>query len=1200
MNASVPTSFLLGVLLLLQGCGGDSSSDLSDTNPEFRVPSMPVSFRDGSENNQPPADEILEPEFVTRTPVNANRSVTVDQAALETQALALARAYLTSEGFSGDDDVAITQFLLDEFGSAHVKMEQIYKGVPVNGAGLIGHIYGDIPNEVSANLIKGISVDTTPTVTAAAALDDALSRYPLPRDQVTQRQRLIVLPDLTPTRVRNDSPGEDNAADYDFVLSGVQLAWEVVLAPILPDKDDATYIAAKQAAAPVNTETAADLRIVRDENTRVGSIPRDDPAVDAFTTMIDYPPIRYRIDGHSGALIDEAVLIDHADVNSLGRGIGYYNGAVDITTVYSESGDRYYLRDRTRPGSSANTVWDAHDVDTHDTDDMDVLADKDDLWGDGQFNQHACTDCTTRQTPAVDVAYGVQLSWDMFKNVLYRWGLDNNGTSIHTCVHYDVDYSDAHYNHESKLACFGNGASSFAPGNYSLNTVGHELGHNFWHASGIGAQETWSRALNEGHGDIMGGLVDHYQGTGSTNVNDNQIRHFPNFSAWKSRDLNPAGYTEDSGGKQYTGQSVWSSALFDMPEHVAGIPFARAFIYLAEGAPAAGDPLASPAYPAGLGGIGLTKAAHIWKNAIAYYVAGEPSYAVMMNAFTHTAAYLYGLDSMEYKATKRAFRGINVGLGASDTSAPEISYAKIFNIDYREMTAMAYASVKEDAGIRQMRINGHMNNGRYDGDIFMGYVDIARVPVGINQSFEFEVEDGVGKTAKVSRVITKAHDRNLIKNGDFEDGFTDWQSFSGDTDYTGDNYAYAFIGDGYLGIRGVDTVYQEISLQPDYKNVSLSLRLLSRNFVGAHDSLAVQVLDTGNQVKEVFLVQDRDAAVADKKERDYLNKGYIRKEFDLSAYVGQTIRIAFANVSPEPGSIDPIGKNRARFLLDQVVVSYEQEVFVDVPKITLREWDNTVSFELPKIEGVDDSQIGSVMYYVDDNKQGMALSTTPNNYPATVFIDDLKQQNAHWVGAAVRGLDNKIIAYSNAVWFAPKPFKELLVNGGFEDGLWNFDYDVPPKIELVENDPNAQKNTFDGERALRLGYQGVDGMSTAGQTVAVPSKLKTLKFSLRFRIAAESGEDLDDQLWLELWDAKKFEVIEKHLITEATTTPGVVGLDDYFAKYRRREISLTPANYSGKEILVLIRAYEDAGKKSAFIIDNASLRYTQYGVNIGY
>ena len=100
MNASVPISFFIGVVLLLQGCGGGHSNDLNDSTLEFIVPPMPVSFRDGSENNQAPADEILSPEFVTRTPVNADRSVNVDQAALETQALALAWAYLTSEGSS--------------------------------------------------------------------------------------------------------------------------------------------------------------------------------------------------------------------------------------------------------------------------------------------------------------------------------------------------------------------------------------------------------------------------------------------------------------------------------------------------------------------------------------------------------------------------------------------------------------------------------------------------------------------------------------------------------------------------------------------------------------------------------------------------------------------------------------------------------------------------------------------------------------------------------------------------------------------------------------------------------------------------------------------------------------------------------------------------------------------------------------------
>ena len=57
----------------------------------------------------------------------------------------------------------------------------------------------------------------------------------------------------------------------------------------------------------------------------------------------------------------------------------------------------------------------------------------------------------------------------------------------------------------------GNGKDASGPGNYSLGTVAHEIGHAIWKKEEVGTSGNPAKAMNEGHGDVLGGLTDIYQ-----------------------------------------------------------------------------------------------------------------------------------------------------------------------------------------------------------------------------------------------------------------------------------------------------------------------------------------------------------------------------------------------------------------------------------------------------------------------------------------------------------------------------------------------------------------------------------------------------------------------------------------------------------------------------------------------------------------
>jgi Zn-dependent metalloprotease len=846
---------LAGLAGLLSACGGGSGHVLV-----WDVPPLISPLTAGGVNNAEPPPEILAPEFVLRSEVEPVAPTREEQAALEADALALARAHLAATGVGAMADVAVTHFETDEFGSHHVKMEQLHDGVPVLGGGAIAHLYPDRPHGVTDNLVAGITTSTTPRVAQADALATAMAAYGPSALPLDATQRLAIQPHGTLVRTGSAFP-QDHTDDFALQLDSADLVYDITIGPEVPD-DEALLLAVLDTTTP-NTEPDDEaLRVARAENATHGGHEPPEVTSNGPLAFLSEPAVRYLVDATTGVILSSQILIDEGGLlddlePGKGTGYSYFSGTVDLDTVYYPAMDFHVLIDCARPTDGVgNVTYDGANQETYGANDMYFLADGNDSWGDGSIQGaelQANFTKTRRQTPAVDVAYGMQLTWDFLQNVVSRDGPDGDGTSVKACSHWGDGYTDARYERNSKFIVFGDGATTSSPGLYQPIFVGHELGHRFWHHAGIASVPGESSAMNEGHGDIQGSLVEFYRTT--QNGTGSRLRRTGNFGNWMTRLRDPDGYSEPDGqGGTVSGYTYWDSTLKDGKEHVGGIPFGRAMIYLAEGAPSdPADTLYTTEWPNGLGGIGLHKAARIWKTAVAHYVAGTPAYWNMRAAFHDAASYLYGNDSMEVRAVQRAFAGIRVGQKANDTQGPTISYAQFHAVDLKDMTALVHVVAKDDTGIREMRIDGHDNNGTYDTrDVLTGYVNIARMPLG-NQSFTIEVEDSAGKTTSVVRSLKKGLDRNLIRNGDFEDPLdaaTNWTNTSGKNRAQVDQ-GRAFIG-GYLAMADVETVWQEVTIPAAAKDVCLVYRILIRDSVTSNDGLDVQVLGTDGAVLKVL------------------------------------------------------------------------------------------------------------------------------------------------------------------------------------------------------------------------------------------------------------------------------------------------------------------------------------------------------------
>ena len=118
-------------------------------------------------------------------------------------------------------------------------------------------------------------------------------------------------------------------------------------------------------------------------------------------------------DANTGKRIASWSAIAEAD----GTGSSLYSGSVPLKTVLS--GSTYQLTDTTRGSSS---IYDANNSTS--TSRGTLFTDADNVWGNGSTS--------SRQSAAVDAAYGAANTWDFYKNSFGRSGIRNDGVAAYS------------------------------------------------------------------------------------------------------------------------------------------------------------------------------------------------------------------------------------------------------------------------------------------------------------------------------------------------------------------------------------------------------------------------------------------------------------------------------------------------------------------------------------------------------------------------------------------------------------------------------------------------------------------------------------------------------------------------------------------------------------------------------------------------
>ena len=379
----------------------------------------------------------------------------------------------------------------------------------------------------------------------------------------------------------------------------------------------------------------------------LGILPRGDRSVtdrlvwqigiDVNNPFEDPAEWRVFVDAQSGAVAFAYNDLHTADVGGIAKTMFSGDNAVRLDKTASST---YALRDLTRGGGNYTCTMNNSTISCA------LATTSTTTFGTG-------TVTTSGITAAGDAHFGMQATWDYFKNTFGRNGINNAGKRAYSRVHYGNRYENAFWSDSCFCMTYGDGATTFQP-LVSVDVAGHEMAHGVMATSANLTYSGESGGLNESSSDIFGTLVE-YAVNSAADVPDYWIGERIFKANWvngvysQTRALR---YMNDP-AKDGASRACWSSGLGTIDVHYSSGPNNHMFWLLAEGG-------TSKCNGAVVTGIGRAKAAQIWYKAINTYMTKSTNYAGARAAALSAASALYGSSSPEKAAVAAAYSAINV------------------------------------------------------------------------------------------------------------------------------------------------------------------------------------------------------------------------------------------------------------------------------------------------------------------------------------------------------------------------------------------------------------------------------------------------------------------------------------------------------------------------------------------------------------
>jgi Zn-dependent metalloprotease len=449
-------------------------------------------------------------------------------------------------------------------------------------------------------------------------------------------------------------------------------------------------------------------------------------------TRLDNPAdglkeMTYIIDGSTGNVLRISDAIEHqaAPAPSSGTGTGLYSGQITLNSTQMLDGTfalvdstrgtlpNPYLSTFTPDGSGWSPLglqawYDEHDADGNSTWNTFLFqSNPSNTWGDGKaFTAWGQENGTNGQTAGVDALHAMGVTWDFFRNVFLRDGMDGQGTSAFAEVLMTNSWyvDNAMWSPWSGGMFIGAGSATLPPTNGSYNPTGlqslaaldviaHEMTHgvtastaNFVNAPGY--EES---GLNEATSDFFAQMVKAYTSR-SASFPLNMIP--PTGSDWVIG-TGPGGGTPlrwmNHPSLDHRSADAWYDGIKYLDGHYSMGAISRALYFLANGSSSLpGNDAYSVYLPEGMTGIGNDAAARIWYKTVTEQLLSDGTGSITMldarDAALASAEDLYGQDSIQALAVESAFSAANIGEAPGHAPRTKVLFADWRNGDYIDTT----------------------------------------------------------------------------------------------------------------------------------------------------------------------------------------------------------------------------------------------------------------------------------------------------------------------------------------------------------------------------------------------------------------------------------------------------------------------------------------------------------------------------------
>jgi Zn-dependent metalloprotease len=565
----------------------------------------------------------------TGTPYRIEGQVPADtEKSLETQVL----DYLNIAGEvlkmkSPAQEFAIKTSETDELGHTHVRLQQMWKGVPVHAAEAILHKKDGAFHLFNGRFYPTPNLpDVKPVISGENAAGIALAHAGnfAPVKNLLDWEKQFVQTEQTSANLTIYHPGKK--------VGGERLAWHVVVVPNLAARYS-YFVDAKTGEVLNHYNELCQLswHLNRDrehQHTEKCTHAPNEPL--AVASPAPLPP-----DGPAEA--------DANDLFGISRHIHTY-----------QKSNVYYLIDASRTMFKSNQSIFPNEA-------VGVILTVDALNTSPENNNFAADHITSsnnvwNNSKAVSAHYNAAKSYEYFKNTFNRESINAQGGNILSFI--NVAESDgsgmdnAFWNGAAMF--YGNGNQGFkAPLCKSLDVTGHELTHGVVQSTSNLEYYGESGALNESFADVFGAMIDRDDWRmGEDVVNPiffptGALRDLSNPHNGGSS-LNDNGWQPAHYAERYTGEEDNAGVHIN-----SGIPN-KAFFLIASNA-----------------SVGKDKAEQIYYRALTKYLVKSSQFVDCRNAVVQSATDLYGAAAAD--AANAAFDAVGIGAGSGTNSQTDIN-----------------------------------------------------------------------------------------------------------------------------------------------------------------------------------------------------------------------------------------------------------------------------------------------------------------------------------------------------------------------------------------------------------------------------------------------------------------------------------------------------------------------------------------------